>query len=167
MKDYQRQRVLTLINPDTDPLGAGYNIIQSKIAMGSGGIFGKGWTNGSQVQLEFLPEKNTDFIFAVVGEEFGLLGVLTILTLYILIIGRGLYIASHASDLYGRLLAGSISLTFFVYVFVNTAMVIGLMPIVGIPLPLISYGGTSMVTLMIGFGMLMSINSNRKLVAKK
>tara|TARA_B100001559_G_scaffold180572_1_gene151117 strand:+ start:982 stop:2109 length:1128 start_codon:yes stop_codon:yes gene_type:complete len=167
MKDYQRQRVLTLINPDTDPLGAGYNIIQSKIAMGSGGIFGKGWTNGSQVQLEFLPEKNTDFIFAVVGEEFGLLGVLTILTLYILIIGRGLYIASNASDLYGRLLAGSISLTFFVYVFVNTAMVIGLMPIVGIPLPLISYGGTSMVTLMIGFGMLMSINSNRKLVAKK
>ena len=167
MKDYQRQRVLTLINPDTDPLGAGYNIIQSKIAMGSGGIFGKGWTNGSQVQLEFLPEKNTDFIFAVVGEECGLLGVLTILTLYILIIGRGLYIASNASDLYGRLLAGSISLTFFVYVFVNTAMVIGLMPIVGIPLPLISYGGTSMVTLMIGFGMLMSINSNRKLVAKK
>ena len=167
MKDYQRQRVLTLINPDTDPLGAGYNIIQSKIAMGSGGIFGKGWTNGSQVQLEFLTEKNTDFIFAVVGEEFGLLGVLTILTLYILIIGRGLYIASNASDLYGRLLAGSISLTFFVYVFVNTAMVIGLMPIVGIPLPLISYGGTSMVTLMIGFGMLMSINSNRKLVAKK
>jgi len=167
MKDYQRQRVLTLINPDTDPLGAGYNIIQSKIAMGSGGVFGKGWTNGSQVQLEFLPEKNTDFIFAVVGEEFGLLGVLTILTLYILIIGRGLYIASNASDLYGRLLAGSISLTFFVYVFVNTAMVIGLMPIVGIPLPLISYGGTSMVTLMIGFGMLMSINSNRKLVAKK
>ena len=167
MKDYQRQRVLTLINPDTDPLGAGYNIIQSKIAMGSGGTFGKGWTNGSQVQLEFLPEKNTDFIFAVVGEEFGLLGVLTILTLYILIIGRGLYIASNASDLYGRLLAGSISLTFFVYVFVNTAMVIGLMPIVGIPLPLISYGGTSMVTLMIGFGMLMSINSNRKLVAKK
>ena len=167
MKDYQRQRVLTLINPDTDPLGAGYYIIQSKIAMGSGGIFGKGWTNGSQVQLEFLPEKNTDFIFAVVGEEFGLLGVLTILILYILIIGRGLYIASNASDLFGRLLAGSISLTFFVYVFVNTAMVIGLMPIVGIPLPLISYGGTSMVTLMIGFGMLMSINSNRKLVAKK
>ena len=167
MKDYQRQRVLTLINPDNDPLGAGYNIIQSKIAMGSGGIFGKGWTNGSQVQLEFLPEKNTDFIFAVVGEEFGLLGVLTILILYLLIIGRGLYIASNASDLFGRLLAGSISLTFFVYVFVNTAMVIGLMPIVGIPLPLISYGGTSMVTLMIGFGMLMSINSNRKLVAKK
>tara|TARA_Y100000994_G_C15463393_1_gene347831 strand:- start:93 stop:596 length:504 start_codon:yes stop_codon:yes gene_type:complete len=167
MKDYQRQRVLTLLNPDSDPLGAGYNIIQSKIAMGSGGIFGKGWKNGSQVQLEFLPEKNTDFIFAVIGEEFGLLGVLTILFLYLIIIGRGLVIATQASDLYGRLLAGSLSLTFFFYVFVNTAMVVGLMPIVGIPLPLVSYGGTSMVTLMVGFGMLMSINSNRKLVAKK
>jgi rod shape determining protein RodA len=167
MKEYQQQRILTLLNPDSDPLGAGYNIIQSKIAIGSGGIFGKGWTNGSQVQLEFLPEKSTDFIFAVAGEEFGLLGVLTILSLYILIIGRGLFIASQATDLYSRLLAGSISLTFSVYVLVNTAMVIGLMPIVGIPLPLISYGGTSMVTLMIGFGMLMSINSNRKLLAKK
>ncbi|MEC9415342.1 MAG: rod shape-determining protein RodA [Pseudomonadota bacterium] len=167
MKEYQQQRILTLINPDSDPLGAGYNIIQSKIAIGSGGIFGKGWTNGSQVQLEFLPEKSTDFIFAVAGEEFGLLGVLTILSLYILIIGRGLFIASQASDLYSRLLAGSISLTFSVYAIVNTAMVVGLMPIVGIPLPLISYGGTSMVTLMIGFGMLMSINSNRKLLAKK
>ncbi len=167
MKEYQQQRILTLLNPDSDPLGAGYNIIQSKIAIGSGGIFGKGWTNGSQVQLEFLPEKSTDFIFAVAGEEFGLLGVLTILSLYILIIGRGLFIASQATDLYSRLLAGSISLTFSVYALVNTAMVIGLMPIVGIPLPLISYGGTSMVTLMIGFGMLMSINSNRKLLAKK
>jgi len=167
MKEYQRQRILTLLNPDSDPLGAGYNIIQSKIAIGSGGIFGKGWTNGSQVQLEFLPEKSTDFIFAVAGEEFGLLGALTILTLYILIIGRGLFIASQATDLYSRLLAGSISLTFSVYALVNTAMVIGLMPIVGIPLPLISYGGTSMVTLMIGFGMLMSINSNRKLLARK
>ncbi len=167
MKEYQRQRILTLLNPDSDPLGASYNIIQSKIAIGSGGIFGKGWTNGSQVQLEFLPEKSTDFIFAVAGEEFGLLGVLTILTLYILIIGRGLFIASQATDLYSRLLAGSISLTFSVYALVNTAMVIGLMPIVGIPLPLISYGGTSMVTLMIGFGMLMSINSNRKLLARK
>jgi len=167
MKEYQRQRILTLLNPDSDPLGAGYNIIQSKIAIGSGGIFGKGWTNGSQVQLEFLPEKSTDFIFAVAGEEFGLLGVLTILTLYILIIGRGLFIASQATDLYSRLLAGSISLTFSVYALVNMAMVIGLMPIVGIPLPLISYGGTSMVTLMIGFGMLMSINSNRKLLARK
>tara|TARA_B110000008_G_scaffold168015_1_gene167947 strand:+ start:4423 stop:5553 length:1131 start_codon:yes stop_codon:yes gene_type:complete len=165
MEGYQRQRVITLLNPDSDPLGAGYNIIQSKIAIGSGGLFGKGWTNGSQVQLEFLPEKSTDFIFAVIGEEFGLLGLVSILLIYILIIARGLYIASQATDLYSRLLAGSISLTFFVYVFVNAAMVIGLMPIVGIPLPLISYGGTSMVTLMIGFGILMSISSNRKLLA--
>ena len=165
MAEYQKQRVVTLLNPDSDPLGAGYNIIQSKIAIGSGGLFGKGWTNGSQVQLEFLPEKSTDFIFAVIGEEFGLLGLLTILLIYILIIARGLFIASQATDLYSRLLAGSISLTFFVYVFVNAAMVIGLTPIVGVPLPLISYGGTSMVTLMIGFGILMSINSNRKLLA--
>ena len=165
MAEYQKQRVVTLLNPDSDPLGAGYNIIQSKIAIGSGGLFGKGWTNGSQVQLEFLPEKSTDFIFAVIGEEFGLLGLLSILIIYILIIARGLFIASQATDLYSRLLAGSISLTFFVYVFVNAAMVIGLMPIVGVPLPLISYGGTSMVTLMIGFGILMSINSNRKLLS--
>jgi rod shape determining protein RodA len=165
MAEYQKQRVVTLLNPDSDPLGAGYNIIQSKIAIGSGGLFGKGWTNGSQVQLEFLPEKSTDFIFAVIGEEFGLLGLLTILLIYILIIARGLFIASQATDLYSRLLAGSISLTFFVYVFVNAAMVIGLMPIVGVPLPLISYGGTSMVTLMIGFGILMSVNSNRKLLS--
>jgi rod shape determining protein RodA len=165
MEDYQRQRVITLLNPDIDPLGAGYNIIQSKIAIGSGGLFGKGWTNGSQVQLEFLPEKSTDFIFAVIGEEFGLLGLLCILIIYILIIARSLYIASQAPDLYSKLLAGSISLTFFVYVFVNAAMVIGLIPIVGIPLPLISYGGTSMVTLMIGFGILMSINSNQKLLS--
>ena len=165
MEDYQRQRVITLLNPDIDPLGSGYNIIQSKIAIGSGGLFGKGWTNGSQVQLEFLPEKSTDFIFAVIGEEFGLLGLLFILIIYILIIARSLYIASQAPDLYSKLLAGSISLTFFVYVFVNAAMVIGLIPIVGIPLPLISYGGTSMVTLMIGFGILMSINSNQKLLS--
>ena len=165
MQDYQRQRVITLLNPDSDPLGAGYNIIQSKIAIGSGGLFGKGWTNGSQVQLEFLPEKSTDFIFAVIGEEFGLLGLLSLLILYTLIIARSLYIASQAPDLYSRLLASSISLTFFVYVFVNAAMVVGLMPIVGIPLPLISYGGTSMVTLMIGFGILMSISSNRKLLS--
>jgi rod shape determining protein RodA len=165
MEDYQKQRVITLLNPDIDPLGAGYNIIQSKIAIGSGGLFGKGWTNGSQVQLEFLPEKSTDFIFAVIGEEFGLLGLLCILIIYILIIARSLYIASQAPDLYSKLLAGSISLTFFVYVFVNAAMVIGLIPIVGIPLPLISYGGTSMVTLMIGFGILMSINANQKLLS--
>ncbi len=164
MKDYQRQRVLTLLNPDSDPLGAGYNIIQSKIAIGSGGMFGKGWTNGSQAQLEFLPERDTDFIFAVLGEEFGLLGVLALLCLYIFVIGRGLYIATQAHDTYSRLLAGSISLTFFVYVFVNTAMVTGIIPVVGVPLPLVSFGGTSMVTLMAGFGILMSIHSHRKLL---
>jgi rod shape determining protein RodA len=164
MQDYQKQRVLTLLNPDSDPLGAGYNIIQSKIAIGSGGLFGKGWTNGSQAQLEFLPERSTDFIFAVLGEEFGLYGVLTLLTLYVFVIGRGLYIAISAHDTYSRLLAGSISLTFFVYVFVNTAMVTGLVPVVGVPLPLVSFGGTSMVTLLAGFGILMSIHSHRKLL---
>ncbi len=164
MQDYQKQRVLTLLDPDSDPLGAGYNIIQSKIAIGSGGLFGKGWTNGSQAQLEFLPERDTDFIFAVLGEEFGLLGVLTLLALYMFVIGRGLYIAVQAHDTYSRLLAGSISLTFMVYVFVNTAMVTGLIPVVGVPLPLVSFGGTSMVTLMAGFGILMSIHSHRKLL---
>ena len=164
MQDYQRQRVLTLLNPDSDPLGAGYNIIQSKIAIGSGGLFGKGWTNGSQAHLEFLPERHTDFIFAVLGEEFGLLGVLSLLVLYMFVIGRGLYIAVNAQDTYSRLLAGSISLTLLVYVFVNTAMVTGLVPVVGVPLPLVSFGGTSMVTLMAGFGILMSIHSHRKLL---
>ncbi len=164
MQDYQKQRVLTLLNPDSDPLGAGYNIIQSKIAIGSGGLFGKGWTNGSQAQLEFLPERQTDFIFAVMGEELGLLGVLSLLGLYLYVVGRGLYIAMQAPDTYSRLLAGSISLTFFVYVFVNTAMVTGLVPVVGIPLPLVSFGGTSMVTLMAGFGILMSIHTHRKLL---
>ncbi|MDH5621893.1 MAG: rod shape-determining protein RodA [Gammaproteobacteria bacterium] len=164
MKDYQKQRVLTLFNPDSDPLGAGYNIIQSKIAIGSGGLFGKGWTNGSQAHLEFLPERHTDFIFAVLGEEFGLLGVLGLLVLYMFVIGRGLYIAVQAHDTYSRLLAGSISLTFLVYVFVNTAMVTGIVPVVGVPLPLVSFGGTSMVTLMAGFGILMSIHSHRKLL---
>lgn len=164
MKDYQKQRVLTLLDPDSDPLGAGYNIIQSKIAIGSGGLFGKGWTNGSQAHLEFLPERDTDFIFAVLAEEFGLLGVLTLLALYMFVIGRGLFIAVQAHDTYSRLLAGSISLTFLVYVFVNTAMVTGLIPVVGVPLPLVSFGGTSMVTLMAGFGILMSIHSHRKLL---
>ena len=164
MQDYQKQRVLTLLNPDSDPLGAGYNIIQSKIAIGSGGLFGKGWTNGSQAQLEFLPERQTDFIFAVMGEELGLLGVLSLLGLYLFVVGRGLYIAIQAPDTYSRLLAGSISLTFFVYVFVNTAMVTGIVPVVGIPLPLVSFGGTSMVTLMAGFGILMSIHTHRKLL---
>ena len=164
MQDYQKQRVLTLLDPDSDPLGAGYNIIQSKIAIGSGGMFGKGWTNGSQAQLEYLPERDTDFIFAVMGEELGLLGLLGLLALYVFVIGRGLYIAMQAPDTYSRLLAGSISLTFFVYVFVNTAMVTGLVPVVGIPLPLVSFGGTSMVTLLAGFGILMSIHSHRKLL---
>ena len=166
MQDYQKQRVLTLLDPDSDPLGAGYNIIQSKIAIGSGGLFGKGWTNGSQAQLEFLPERSTDFIFAVLGEEFGLLGVLVLLALYMFVIGRGLFIAVQAHDTYSRLLAGSISLTFFVYVFINCAMVTGLVPVVGIPLPLVSFGGTSMVTLMAGFGILMSIQSKRKLLPR-
>jgi len=164
MQDYQKQRVLTLLDPDSDPLGAGYNIIQSKIAMGSGGLFGKGWMNGSQAQLEFLPERDTDFIFAVMGEELGLLGVLSLLGLYMFVVGRGLYIAIEAGDSFSRLLAGSISLTFFVYVFVNTAMVTGLVPVVGIPLPLVSFGGTSMVTIMAGFGILMSIQTHRKLL---
>ena len=164
MQDYQKQRVLTLLDPDSDPLGAGYNIIQSKIAIGSGGLFGKGWTNGSQAQLEFLPERDTDFIFAVMGEELGLLGALTLLGLYVFVIVRGLYIAIQAPDTYSRLVAGSISLTFFVYVFVNTAMVTGLVPVVGVPLPLVSFGGTSMVTLMAGFGILMSIHSHLKFI---
>ncbi len=164
MHDYQRQRILTLLDPDSDPLGAGYNIIQSKIAIGSGGLFGKGWTNGSQAHLEYLPERDTDFIFAVMGEEFGLLGVLSLLALYLFIVGRGLIIAIQARDTFSRLLAASLSLTFFIYVFVNTAMVTGLVPVVGIPLPLVSFGGTSMVTLMTGFGILMSIHTHRKLV---
>jgi len=165
MQDYQKQRVLTLLNPDSDPLGAGYNIIQSKIAIGSGGLFGKGWTNGSQAQLEFLPERDTDFIFAVMAEELGLLGVLSLLGLYVFLVGRGLFIAMQAQNTFSRLLSGSISLTFFVYVFVNTAMVTGLVPVVGIPLPLVSFGGTSMVTLMAGFGILMSIHGHRKLLS--
>jgi rod shape determining protein RodA len=164
MQDYQKLRVLTLLDPDTDPLGAGYNIIQSKIAIGSGGLFGKGWTNGSQAQLEFLPERSTDFIFAVMGEELGLLGLLSLIGLYMFVVGRGLYIASQAHDSFTRLLAGSISLTFFVYVFVNTAMVTGIVPVVGVPLPLVSFGGTSMVTIMAGFGILMSIHTHRKLL---
>ncbi len=163
MHDYQRQRVLTFLNPESDPLGAGYHIIQSKIALGSGGLFGKGWLNGTQSHLQFLPERHTDFVFAVLGEEFGLMGALQILALYLFVIGRGLYIAVNAQDTYSRLLAGSISLTFFVYVFVNMGMVSGLLPVVGVPLPLISYGGTSLVTLMAGFGILMSIHTHRKL----
>jgi rod shape determining protein RodA len=166
MLDYQKRRVLTLLDPESDPLGAGYHIIQSKIAIGSGGPFGKGWLNGSQGQLEFLPERTTDFIFAVIGEEFGLLGVTALLLVYLLILGRGFYIAATAQDTFSRLLAGSISFTFFFYLFVNTAMVTGLVPVVGVPLPLVSSGGTSMVTLLAGFGILMSIQTHRKLLPR-
>jgi rod shape determining protein RodA len=164
MHDYQKQRVLTLLNPESDPLGAGYHIIQSKIAIGSGGLYGKGWLNGTQSQLDFLPERSTDFIFAAFAEEFGYIGVIILLLLYSFIILRGLYIAVQAQDTFTRLLAGSLTMTFFIYVFVNVGMVSGLLPVVGVPLPLISYGGTSMVTLMAGFGILMSINSHRKLL---
>ncbi len=167
MHDYQRQRVLTLLDPDADPLGTGYHIIQSKIAIGSGGVFGKGWLNSTQANLSFLPEGHTDFIFAVFAEEFGLIGVLLLLSLYLFIVLRGLVIAVNAPSVYGRLLAGSLSLSFFVYVFVNTGMVTGLLPVVGVPLPLVSYGGTAMVTLMAGFGMLMSIHSHRPFLARR
>ena len=165
MRDYQRARVLTFLNPESDPLGAGYNIIQSKIAIGSGGLFGKGWLNGTQAHLEFLPERSTDFIFAVMGEEFGLLGLLLLLALYLILVGRGLFIAAQARDTFTRLLAGALSLTFFFYVFVNAGMVCGLLPIVGVPLPLVSAGGTSMVTLMAGFGILVAIRGNRQSLA--
>jgi rod shape determining protein RodA len=164
LHDYQRQRILTLIDPSQDPLGTGYHIIQSSIALGSGGVFGKGWLNGTQTHLDFLPERTTDFIFAVYAEEFGLAGNLILLALFALVIGRGLVIAAKAPTLFSRLLAGSITLTFFTYAFVNMGMVSGILPVVGVPLPLISYGGTSMVTLLVGFGMLMSIQTHRKLV---
>ncbi len=163
MHDYQRRRVLTLFDPHSDPLGSGYHIIQSTIALGSGGVYGKGYLRGTQSHLDFLPERHTDFIFAVLSEEFGLMGAALLLLLYFLIIARGLYIGLCAQDTYSRLLACSLSLTFFVYVFVNIGMVSGLLPVVGVPLPLVSYGGTSMVTLLAAFGMLMSIHTHRKL----
>jgi len=166
MHDYQKQRVLTFLDPESDPLGAGWNIIQSKIAIGSGGLWGKGWLNGTQSHLDFLPESHTDFIIAVFAEEFGFFGVLALLSMYLLIVLRGLYIAVKAQDSYSRLLAGSITLTFFVYVFVNIGMVSGILPVVGVPLPLVSYGGTSILTLMAGFGVLMSIHTHRKLLTK-
>lgn len=164
MHDYQRRRVLTFLDPQTDPLGAGYHIIQSQIAIGSGGVFGKGWMNGSQAQLDFLPERSTDFIFAVIGEEFGLLGLALLLLLYMFVVARALYLAMQTQDTFARLLAGSIALTFFVYVFINAGMVTGLLPVVGVPLPLVSYGGTSVVTLLASFGILMALYSHRKLV---
>ena len=159
MRDYQRQRVLTFLDPESDPLGSGWNIIQSKIAVGSGGLFGKGWLNGTQSRLEFIPERHTDFILAVLSEEFGLLGVLLMFCLYLFIAGRGLHISSLARTTYARLLAGSLSLTFFVYVLVNAGMVSGLLPVVGVPLPLVSYGGTSAITLLASFGVIMALGA--------
>jgi rod shape determining protein RodA len=164
MHDYQQKRVLTLIDPTQDPLGAGYHIIQSTIAMGSGGSFGKGWLHGTQTHLDFLPERTTDFVFAVFGEEFGLLGNVLLLTLFLAIIARGLMIAASAPTLFARLMAGSLTLAFFTYAFVNMGMVSGILPVVGVPLPLVSYGGTAMVTVMLGFGILMSVKTHRKLL---
>jgi rod shape determining protein RodA len=164
MHDYQRKRVLTFMDPSTDRLGAGYHIIQSQIAIGSGGVFGKGWMHGSQAQLQFLPERSTDFIFAVIGEEFGFLGLALLLLLYAFVVARALFLAMQTQDTFARLLGGSIALTFFVYVFINAGMVSGLLPVVGVPLPLVSYGGSAMVTLLAGFGILMSLYSHRKLI---
>jgi len=166
MHEYQRNRLRMFMDPESDPLGNGWHIIQSEIAVGSGGLFGKGWHHGTQSQLEFLPEHTTDFVFAVFSEEWGLIGVLLLLALYIFIVGRGLWIASNARDTYSRLLAGSISMAFFVYVMVNGGMITGLLPVVGVPLPLISYGGTSAVSLFAGFGVLMSIHSHRRLLPR-
>ncbi|AJE16872.1 MULTISPECIES: rod shape-determining protein RodA [Stutzerimonas] len=166
MHDYQKQRVLTFLDPESDPLGTGWNIIQSKAAIGSGGVFGKGWLLGTQSHLDFLPESHTDFIIAVLAEEFGLVGVCLLLVLYLLLIARGLTITVQAQTLFGKLLAGALTMTFFVYVFVNIGMVSGLLPVVGVPLPFISYGGTSLVTLLSGFGVLMSIHTHRKWIAQ-
>jgi rod shape determining protein RodA len=166
LHDYQRQRVLTFLDPQNDPLGSGYHIIQSQIAIGSGGAFGKGFMNGSQAQLEFLPERSTDFIFAVIGEEWGLLGLIFVLLLYVFVIGRCLYLAATAQDTFARLITGALALTFAVYALINTGMVTGLLPVVGVPLPLISFGGTSMVTLMGGFGIVMAVNARRRLVGR-
>ena len=165
-KTHQKNRILTFFDPYRDPTGAGYNIIQSQIAIGSGGIQGKGWLNGAQSRLDFIPESTTDFILAVLAEEFGLLGVLFLIALYMAVLLRGFQIALAAQDTFSRLLAGSIILTFFFYLFVNMAMVSGLMPVVGLPLPMISKGGTSMVTLLIGFGLLMSIHTHRRVLSR-
>lgn len=164
MREYQKQRVLTLLDPQSDPLGAGWNIIQSTTAIGSGGMHGKGWLQGTQSHLEFLPESHTDFIFAVLAEEFGFVGVLLLLSVYLLIVLRCLYIAVHAQDSFSRLLAGALTMTFFIYVFVNVGMVSGILPVVGVPLPLVSYGGTSVVTLLASFGILMSIHTHRRMI---
>lgn len=163
LHDYQRQRVLTLLDPQADPLGSGYHIIQSTIAIGSGGLFGKGYLQGTQGQLEFLPERTTDFVLAVIGEEFGFVGIVVLIALYLFVVFRALFLTSQMRDTFSRLLSGSLAAIFFVYVFINAGMVSGLLPVVGVPLPLVSYGGTSMVTLLAGFGMLMSLYANRKL----
>lgn len=163
MRDYQRQRVMTLFNPEQDLQGAGYHIFQSKIAIGSGGTYGKGWLEGDQSRLDFLPERHTDFIFAVFGEEFGFLGNLFLLGLYMFIIWRGLWLATKGADTFARLLGGSLSLTFFLYLVVNTGMVSGVLPVVGVPLPLVSYGGTSILTLMTAFGMLMGLKKRKRI----
>jgi rod shape determining protein RodA len=164
MHDYQQERILTFIDPSRDPLGAGYHSMQASIALGSGGIVGKGWLNGTQTHLDFLPERHTDFIFAVFGEEFGLIGNTVLLLLYMLLIGRAMMITANASTLFSRLLAGAITLMFFTYAFVNMAMVSGILPVVGVPLPLVSYGGTALISLFIGLGILMSVQAHRKLV---
>lgn len=164
LHDYQRQRIFTFLNPESDPLGNGYHIIQSKIAIGSGGLWGKGWQHGTQSQLDFLPEQTTDFIFGVLGEEFGFIGAILLFLLYLSLIARGLYIGLKAQDTFSRLLAGTLILVFFVYVTVNIGMVSGLLPVVGIPLPLVSYGGTSLVTLMASFGIIISIHTHRSLL---
>lgn len=164
LKEYQKNRILTFLNPDNDSLGISWNIIQSKIAIGSGGLFGKGWQNGSQTQLDFLPEHSTDFILSVLAEEFGLVGVIFLLLIYLAIIFRGLFIATQAKDTFNRLFAGALTLTFFVYLVINAGMISGLLPVVGVPLPLVSYGGTSIITLMAAFGMIMSVYNHRKLL---
>jgi rod shape determining protein RodA len=164
LRDYQRERILTFIDPTRDPLGAGYHSSQASIALGSGGVVGKGWLNGTQTHLDFLPERHTDFIFAVFGEEFGLIGNAVLLVLYLMLIGRGLMITAGASTLFTRLIAGAITLMFFTYAFVNMGMVSGVLPVVGVPLPLISYGGTALTSLFIGLGILMSVQAHRKLV---
>ena len=165
LHDYQRKRVLTLLDPNEDPLGAGYHIIQATIAIGSGGVLGKGWLNGTQAQLDFVPERSTDFILAVFGEEFGLAGNLVLIALYVIIVGRGLMIAANASTTFARLTAGAVTLTFFIYAFVNMGMVSGLLPVVGVPLPLVSYGGTALLSMLAGFGILMSISTHKQLVS--
>ena len=165
LHDYQRSRVDTFLNPEADPRGAGWNIIQSKTAIGSGGVTGKGWLDGTQSRLDFLPESSTDFILAVLGEEFGLVGFLLLMAIYLVIVGRGFFISWHAQETFSRLLAAALTMTFFIYIFVNVGMVSGLLPVVGVPLPLISYGGTSIVTLMASFGMLMSMHTHRRLMS--